>query len=217
MLSTITGFAGFRNKEINEVQIKTILGGAVAIECDVLDAVPAPLIEWFADDQLLASGPSVFSPLLYVDGGRYLYIQSLTEQQRNVQYHCEVANQLGYLRAIAPTTYTLDGDINMHTVTVYKPLETLLITLGDTEQKVMYYVAAVPQADGINPSVLSVVCGHDTNVTVLSNRLVIIFRSHFTKSVESYTITCVLVGSPITPSPEVYFSFTVQGKGSFFC
>lgn len=201
-------FNGFRNQEAEVVEIGTILGGAVAIECDVLDAAPVPRIEWFADDQKIAS-----SMIEYVDDGRYLYIQSLTEQQRNAQYHCEVANKYMYLRAIAPTTYTLTGNIGMNYVTVYKALEPIFVSLGETEQTVVVYVAAVPRADG-TASVLGISCPTDPNVIIVSNGSVITIQSRFTKSdsVESLDITCVLVGSPITPSPEVHFSFTVIGK-----
>ena len=214
MLSVTTGFNGFRNKEITEVQIKTILGGAVTMECDVLDAVPTPKIQWFADGRLVTAGPSPFSVIVYDEGGKYLFIRSLTAEHRRARYHCEVANKLGHLRAVAPTTYTLNGVIDMHTLTVYRPLEPILVSVGETERRIVYYSVAIPDRGGIRSSPLAIICpSSDTYVTITSNGLVLTIRNTFTEEVtEAYAVVCRLIGSRVTPTPELHFRFFVKGR-----
>ena len=194
------------------MEIGTVLGGTVAIKCDVLDAVPVPQIQWFVNGERIVFGSSDHESVMFIDGGRYLYIQSLTAEQRNSQYRCVVANKFSFQRAIAPTTYRLDGNIRMHSITVYKPLEPILLRLKVIEQTVVYYYpAAVPKPDG-TASILSISCPTDPNVNIQSNGLVMTIDSLFTKLVESYNVTCELLGSPISPTPKLHLSFTVVGE-----
>ena len=195
--------------------IDTILGGAAAIKCDVLDAAPDPEIEWFSDETRVFSGPSASSMIVYVDDGRYLYIRSLTGAQRGAKYHCEVANKLGNQRAVSPTTYSLTGDIEAGVVTEYRPLEPVFIRLGYTDETPVYYPAAIPRADGAASS-LGIVCPSNSNFSSLSSGLLINFRSRFTDVVE-FDLTCVLTGTPIIPIPEIKFKFVITGKPTSPC
>ena len=100
-------FEGFENTTTRTVVETTIVGGPVALRCDFQAVNPPLTVQWYANNALLNE---VAGEVLFLDGGRYLYIQELTVDQREMRYHCEVLNK--FLRARrSPTTYVLTGNI----------------------------------------------------------------------------------------------------------
>ena len=102
-------FNGFRNRDIRTEQLRTVVDGAVAMECDFLDARPRPQVQWVMNNLTTID---MDDDILFLEGGRFLYIRSLTSQQRSSFFHCEVINAfLVTMPQRSHTTYTLDGDI----------------------------------------------------------------------------------------------------------
>lgn len=133
VLCTPVVFEGFQNMAIRTVELRTVEGGAVAMECDFLDARPRPIVEWFMNNGSTAIVENTDqSQILFLDGGRFLFIRSLTSQQRSAFFHCEVANAfLGTRPQRAPTTYTLTGVFPLNTVEAYLRDQSVTTTLGD--------------------------------------------------------------------------------------
>ena len=127
---------------MRDVEVATVLSGAVILECDFAASNPPPQVTWFADD-VMVQEVTANNALLFLNGGRYLYIQVLTAEQRIMRYHCSVSNSLypNPTPMRAPTTYTLTRDLPPDgSVTVYKELGSMAGAVG--EELDFIYVAA---------------------------------------------------------------------------
>ena len=169
-------FDGFINPTVMDVAVETIQGEAVALECDFAASNPPPKIQWFANETTLLT---VNSLLRFLDGDRYLYIQTLTSSQREMQYHCEVTNFLDENGASirAPTTYIINTEPSDDSFVEYKGLGSQVGTVGESLQFV--YVAVYLNASGhvipleidcpSNPYVMSVVNNENITATLLQS------------------------------------------------
>ena len=131
------------------MSIATVLGGAVALECDFLAAMPVPDVNWYMDN-----GTDV------IGVGRYLFICSLTPEQRAAQFHCEVTNALlSSTPRRAPTIYTLSEDIPEDEFIVYELPTSYITEVGSTLD--VQYAAAYLEAGETSGRELAVLCSTD--------------------------------------------------------
>ena len=126
--------------------VATVLGGAVALECDFLAAMPVPDVKWYMDN-----GTDV------IGVGQYLFISSLTAKQRAAQFHCEVTNALlSSTPRRAPTIYTLSEDIPEDELIVYELPTSYITEVGST--LAVQYAAAFREAGETTGRELAVFC-----------------------------------------------------------
>ena len=129
--------------------IATVQEGAVALECDFQDARPVPDVNWYMDN-----GTDV------IGVGRYLFICSLTPEQRAAQFHCEVTNALlSSTPRRAPTIYTLSEDIPENELIVYELPTSYITEVGST--LAVQYAAAYLEAGETTGRELAVLCSTD--------------------------------------------------------
>ena len=132
---------------MRDVEIGTIVNGAVALECDFATSNPPPQVLWFADETTMLVEDTVTNTQLFLEGGRYLFIRALSAVQRMMRYHCAVNNSRDENGAPirAPSTYTLTGNLTNEGVNVFKELTTVVGRVGEPVQ--LLYIAAVRDAD----------------------------------------------------------------------
>jgi hypothetical protein len=207
----LTVFDGFRNMTTNNVQLRTIVGGAVAMECDFLDGSPRPQISWFRDN--VNTPIAMSATVMILEGGRYLFISALSAEERASFYRCTATNTLLATSQASRTTYTLDGDLEVNSVETYLPERPVTATLGVDE--IVVYAASSRISTG--RGIISVLC--DTSammvgVSVTVTGLVLTFSGLAgVESNRQVNITCpVLVQFRTTKSLQVTFFFTVTGK-----
>ena len=91
------------------------VGNSVLMVCDFLEGNPPPAIRWYANNRRFNQVPSPpankENEVLYLDGGRYLFIRALTASQRRRRYQCEVTNALINTRVRAAVTYTFSAQV----------------------------------------------------------------------------------------------------------
>lgn len=168
LLFVVAVFDGFENTDASLMQIATALGGTVALECDFLDAMPVPTIEWFMNNETTAIAESG-TAIIYADNGRYLFIGALTLEQRDVEFHCEVTNALLGSPVRAPTRYSLSNDIAADALVTYGQLEPYTAELDSTLN--VQYAAAYRLSGSDTGMVLSLVCTPVPPVSYLGNAL----------------------------------------------
>jgi len=112
------------------VDVSTVEGGAVALECDFLPSSPTPRVRWLMNSAQITEMPAT-NAILFLDGGRYLFINALTAAQRSARYQCEVTNVNvdGTMRS--PTTYYINEDLPPDTFRLYRPLPEMTVFLED--------------------------------------------------------------------------------------
>ena len=156
---------------------------------------------WFANDVMIEKDTTANSEVLFLDGGRYLYIRALTAAERMMRYHCVVNNfrdENGVMPVRAPTTYTLNTDLANEGITVYRELGTMSGRVGDTVQFV--YAAAARDMNNNRPDVF-ITCSSNPFVTfVSSSNLVDVTLTAAAGSEDEVNFTCTL----ITPPPNSY-------------
>ena len=129
--------------------VATVLGGAVALECDFQDARPVPDVNWY-----MGNGTDV------IGVGRYLFISTLTAEQRAAQFHCEVTNaRLSSTPRRAPTIYTLSEDIPEDEYIVYELPTSYITEVGSTLD--VQYATAYLEAGETTGRELAVLCSTD--------------------------------------------------------
>ena len=180
--------------DTRDIPIETVVGGAVTLECDFGASNPAPVVQWFGNGTVIPEDRANGNAILYLDGGRYLYIRALTAAQRTMRYHCEVTNfrDDNDFSMRAPTTYTLDTDLANVGLTVYKDLGTQVGTVG--LQLEFVYVAVNLDADG-NFTFIGLSCPSNSLVTL--------------GITSSYIVTATLQ-SPAEEMSQVQFNCQVQ-------
>ena len=195
------------------VSIRTVEGGGVALECDFEPSNPAPQVVWRANGGLIVEDPNGLE-ILYLEEGRFLYIRRLTAQQRliTLRYYCEVTNfrdENGVMPIRAPTTYTVDVDLQLNTLVVYKELGTQLAGVGDLVK--FYYVYGIRNQAG-NFQTIGFECPPDpeNRLSVGVNRYVFSVNvlAEPTKGIGEIEFTCNQLGSQNTITGTVKFSST---------
>ena len=144
----VSVFGGFQSTVMRDVEVATVVGGAVSLECDFVASKPSPQVTWFADDVIAQEMPSP-NTVLFANGGRYLFLGQLTTAQRMMRYHCSVSNPLypNPMPMRAPTTYILTGDLPRdNSVNVYKELGSMVGSVGEPLEFI--YAAAARRTDG---------------------------------------------------------------------
>ena len=163
----VSVFGGFQSSVVRDVEVATVLGGQVVLDCDFSASNPPPQVTWFADDTAVQemSGPNA---VVFLSGGRFLFLQQLTMQQRMMRYHCSVRNSF-YLNPMpmrAPTTYTLTGDLPRDdSVTVYMELGSMVGAVGKRLEFI--YAAAARRADTGANLPLGITCTPSANPLVM--------------------------------------------------
>ena len=115
------------------------MNGAVAMECDFLDASPRPQVQWVMNN---VTTIDMDGDILFLEEGRFLYIRSLTSQQRGSFFHCVVVNAfLGTMPQRSPTTYTLEGDIPPGILETYIGDRSVTAMLGEPVEVVLVAAA----------------------------------------------------------------------------
>ena len=97
------------------VRLPAFEGQPLALECDFLhNTIPPPTISsigWFNETGNKIDPITDFGRILYVEGGRYLFIRILTTDQLMQEYHCEVMISGRTEPEVAPTRYILNGTL----------------------------------------------------------------------------------------------------------
>lgn len=205
-------FRGFKNEEIMTRILNTAVSGAVAMECDILEALRMPdQIQWFADMNPFLE-VAVLNQILYLDGGRYLFIRRLTAEQRIATYYCEVVSSFVTVRA--PTSYQLTGVIPGGNLTEYIPSMTIQTVIGEpvtyvyaatfvsTSDNVDFYVVSCPSFN-LPPSV---------TVTTADDVVLTIMGLSGDERTGMVTIVCNIVGTSLSPPPILELSFLLSSK-----
>lgn len=155
-----------------------IADASVALECDYFPASPPPIVEWFADDTMLANVPfrrssDFFQQYSYVDNGQYLYIPRLRPQDLTKEYYCVVTNGfINNTRIRSPSTYTLDLQLLPGAYMEYKALGAKYAD-PEGETVIFLYVAAARELDGTILRLL-ITCGVVSSMSVATSNLVVI-------------------------------------------
>ena len=188
-------FDGFERANPSVVSIATVQGGAVALECDFLAAMPVPDVKWYMDN-----GTDV------IGVGRYLFINTLTAEQRAAQFHCEVTNALlSSTPRRAPTIYTLSEDIPEDELIVYELPTSYITEVGSTLD--VQYAAAYLEAGHTAGSILAVFC----STSLYSGNGLQGTISGFTTT-GNMSFPCSVVGG----DGSVLITFDIQVTGEYY-
>ena len=188
-------FDGFERANPNVVSIATVLGGAVALECDFLAAMPVPDVKWYMGNGTEAIGV-----------GRYLFISTLTAEQRAAQFHCEVTNALlSSTPRRAPTIYTLSEDIPEDEYIVYELPTSYITEVGST--LAVQYAAAFREAGETTGRALAVLCPTDL---YSGNGLQGTFSGFTTTG--DMSIPCFVIGG----GGSVQITYNIQVTGEYY-
>ena len=189
------------------------MNGDVVLECDFNPSNPAPDVTWFASDAMVIEEDTTPNgEVLFLDGGRYLYIRALTAAERMMRYHCVVNNfrdENGVMPVRAPTTYTLNTDLANEGITVYRELGTMSGGVGDTVQFV--YAAAARDASN-NPINIVILCPVNEPFLILSpaGHVITVTVKPEAGSQDRVNFTCQVFGSGI--SGDIMGTVVVSSK-----
>ncbi len=179
-----------------DIPIETVEGGAVALECDFRASNPLPVVQWFADGAILVEENLLNNAVLYLNGGRYLYIRALTAAQRMMRYHCEVVNfrDENDMRLRAPTTYTLSTELQNTGITVYKGLGTQIGRVGESLQ---FVFAAGSRNVAGDFSLFAIFCSSNAFVSssVQNNYVITVTLLAAAANETEVAFTCQLLGA----------------------
>ena len=203
-------FNGFRNRDIRTEQLRTVVDGAVAMECDFLDASPSPQVQWVMNNVITID---VTDDILFLEEGRFLYIRSLTSQQRGSSFHCEVVNAfLGTMPQRSPTTYTLEGDIPSGILETYIGDRSVTAILGEPVEVVLV-AAADGTLDQTAQVILTCVENSPAMVTISSDVMATFTGLPDVEGNRQLNFTCdiVVLRADVADSTVTY-SFNIVGK-----
>ena len=186
------------------------------MECDVLPASPRPQIQWFNSGSIRIE--EVGHDVIYLEDGRFLFIQRLTAMQRTSSFHCEVVNAFldSSMPQRSPTTYTLEGSIPLNTLETYIGDRSVTVTLGEPVQVVL--AAAFPLTNGQSGQIVltcTVAVNMIPGVTVtITDDVVAVFNGVGTEANRQLNVTCEvgLLGNVDIPTQTVTYSFNVARK-----
>ncbi len=188
-------FDGFQNTVVRNVDVGTIENGAVALECDFAASHPPPNVTWFANDVMMIQevAESRTNRILFLEGGRYLFIQRLTAAQRMMRYHCVVNNfrDENGMPMRAPTTYTLTAGLANPGINLFKDLGSMVGAVGEP---VDFVFAAAAAASATNTSVTLAVACTSNNLVMLGTIDVFIVPATLTeaaRNVDQVNFTCI--------------------------
>lgn len=124
-------FSGFQNIDVRDVEIPTLVGGAVLLECDFGASNPPPEVEWYSNGTTRVEFK--LNQIMFYES-RYLFIRALTTTQRMMRFHCQINNFQDEkdMPIRSPTTYTLNTDLTNVGITEYKGLGTKEGRIGET-------------------------------------------------------------------------------------
>ena len=180
---------------------------AVALECDFLPSMPPPTIRWFSNTRSRIDPVEAQNAILYLEGGRYLFIRELTAAQLMGEYHCEAMVSGQTDPVVAPTTYILNATLPPpNTLIEYKQIGEITAAIG---VRISFVYAASFRASSMLVT-LSLDCRlpAKTSVTVgVTNRIVGTISSvpAPTESDTMFTIDCNVIGT----SPSLRTSGTL--------
>ena len=189
------------------------MDGAVAMECDFLDASPRPQVQWVMNN---VTTIDMDDDILVLEGGRFLYIRSLTSQQRSSFFHCEVINAfLGTMPQRSPTTYTLDGDIPPGILETYIGDRSVTAMLGEPVKVVL--VAAADGTMDLTAQVLltctQAVENSPAMVTISNDVMATFTELPDVEGNRQLNFTCdIPVLRSLVPDSTVTYSFNIVGK-----
>ena len=130
------------------LNVETVIGGPVALECDFVSSNPPPEVVWCDDKGSVVAEVPLNNEIRYLEGGRYLLLRRLTSAQRVRRYHCKVTNfvDVNGVHVRAPTTYSLARDPAINKFTEYLSLGMQVGRVG--EVLTFSYVATRRNSDG---------------------------------------------------------------------
>ena len=130
-------FDGFSRMVEEEVSVSVAMDSDVALECDVLPSSPPPQIRWLRDGNPIAE-VTVNNEVRFLDGGRYLYLRSLTVANLASTYRCEVTNVFLDRTVMAPTMYRLIDNLTRGDLMDYKQIGDLTAFVGNMSFEFAY-------------------------------------------------------------------------------
>ena len=169
---------------------------SVALECDFLPSIPPPTIRWF-DNTRRIDPMEAQNAILYLEGGRYLFIRELTADQSMGEYHCEAMVSGQTDPVVAPTMYILNATLPPpNTLIEYKQIGNITAAIG---ARISFVYAASFRASSMLAT-LSLDCRlpAKTSVTVgIANRVAGTINSvpAPTGSDTMFTIDCDVLGA----------------------
>lgn len=190
-------FSGFQMPLPTTVEIETVVGGPVALECDFGSSNPLPEVEWYDDRGSLITEVLINNAIRYIDGGRYLLIRKLTSAQRERRYHCVVRNfrDKSGSPPRAPTTYAINLNIPANGFVHYLDLGTKTGRVGEPVE----FAYVVTEVDSIGQIITPTVqCDGSLQIEIRARNIVI--------------LEATLTEEAATAS-EVRFSCVVSGAG----
>ena len=205
-------FNGFQNSDIRTEQLRTVENGAVAMECDFLDASPRPQVQWVMNN-VSTSPIDMTDNILFLEEGRFLYIRSLTSPQRGSFFHCEVVNAfLGTMPQRSPTTYTLEGDIPSDTLETYIGDRSVTAILGEPVEVVLVAAAGDEMAQVLLTCTQAVL--NSPAMVTISNDVMAMFTGlPDVEGNRQMNFTCdITVLRSLVPDSTVTYSFNIVGK-----
>ena len=145
-------FDGFEQTETRDQFVTVALNSDVATKCDVRAANPQPNIQWLENGSPLAEVTTA-NAVRFLEGGRYLYMASVTSGQLQSRFSCRVTNVFGDRPMTAPTTYRLVDNITLNELVEYKQIGDLTAFVGDTNFEFSYVGGAY--STGFNGTTIS--------------------------------------------------------------
>lgn len=187
--------------------LKSTIGAPVAMECDVLEApYIVEQIQWFFNKSPFPEN-TFRNQVIYIDSGRYLYINTISFNQKFGNFYCVVASPFSILRA--PTIYRPSGDVPRGFLLQYlpSPPPTIFATIGETAEFLLpaTYVSDVTG----NIHAVFVSCPSLSLLLTSIVRRNFIFFNGLTSDI---TIVCNIIGTPADPVPLLELSFRLSSE-----
>ena len=198
---------GFGGQTVQE-NVQVVLGGAVALLCDVPYTNPPPEIQWFNSAGQIVE---IVGDVVLEENGRYLFLATLTAQRLQDSYRCQVTNVRLTETIISSTLYSLSDDLPEREPLVYKEIGDLVGRSGDTLES--RYVVGYRSSDSGNVGI-TILCRLEDRNGVLPNAglrvAVPVPKPVGSKNI--LTITCIVVSFSDGAIGMAEGSLTIVGK-----